>query len=313
MSISGKRVLITGASGFIAANLARKLIEENAEIYALDTATSWKTEALQITNIKTDITNLEAVKKAVTQAQPEIVFHLAAYGVNQSADVQTAINVNITGTANLLSALVGSKIEKIIHTGTCHEYGDKKGRITEETLTSPKSVYAATKAASTALCLSYYHQHALPINILRPFVAYGPFSNPYTIISTTILHALNKKDVPLSSCSANRDFVFIEDVADAYIKAATAKASGEIFNIGSGTEESIKEVVTKTLSLMGNPVKPLFGALPDRKGEIMHLQADNLKAKKLLEWQPKTSLEQGLKKTIEWFKQNNKFYAGEQK
>lgn len=311
MNISGKRVLVTGASGFIASNLVRKLIDANADVYALDTATNWKLEGLKINSITTDITNLEAVKKAVKQAQPQIVFHLAAYGVNQSADVQTAINVNITGTANLLSALVGSKIEKIVHTGTCHEYGDVKGKISETNPTAPRSVYAATKAASTSLCLSYCHQHALPINILRPFVAYGPFSNAYTIVSTTILHALNKKDIPLSSGSANRDFVFIEDVADAYIQAATTQASGEIFNIGSGAEEQIKNVVTKTLSLMGNPVKPLFGALPDRVGEISHLQADNSKAKKMLGWKPETTLEQGLKKTIEWFKENKQHYQNE--
>ncbi len=311
MDFSKKRVLVTGASGFIGANLARKLLESNADVYTLDMSTNWKLEGLEIKNIMADVCDLSAVKEAVKQAEPEIVFHLAAYGVNQSADMQTAINVNITGTANLLSSLLDSKIEKFVHTGTCHEYGDKQGKISETATIAPRSVYAGTKAASTSICLAYYYQHALPINIIRPFVAYGPFANPYTLISTTILHALNKKDIPLSSGNQNRDFVFVEDVAEAYILAATAKASGEIFNVGSGVEESIKSVVTKILEYAGNPVKPVFGALPDRKGEIWHLQADNSKAKKMLGWQPKTGIEQGLKKTIDWFKQNKQHYLDE--
>jgi len=265
----------------------------------------------KIADLKTGekMTNHDALKKAMKTIEPEIVFHLAASGVNQSADIQTAININVIGTANLLQSLLGSKIEQFVHTGTCHEYGDNKGKINETTPIAPRSIYAGTKAASTAICLTYHYQYGFPITILRPFVAYGPFANIYTIISTVILNALRGENIPLSSGSQKRDFVYIGDVVDAYAKAAAKKANGEIINVGSGVEYSIKEVVTKTLDLMGTPVAPLFGALPDRKGEIWHLQADNSKAQKILCWKPKTSLAEGLKRTIKWFKANKHFYG----
>jgi UDP-glucose 4-epimerase len=306
--LSEQRVLVTGASGFIGANLVRRLLQLGAEVYAQYSSTYQKIENLPIHRRKTDLCDLKSTKTLVRQIEPSVVFHLAAFGVNQTSDIQRAIRVNVVGTANLLQSLLDSRIEQFVHTGTCHEYGEQQGKIRESAPIAPRSVYAATKAASTAICLSFSHQFDFPLAIVRPFVAYGPFANDYTIVSAVILHALRGKDIRLSSGLTKRDFVYVDDVVDAYTKVANKEVSGEIINIGSGIELFIKDVVKQTLDLMKNPIKPLFGALPDRNGEIWHLQADISKAKRIIGWEPKTPLKKGLERTIEWFTTNKQFY-----
>jgi len=302
------RVLVTGISGFIGSHLAERLLKEGAEVHGLVRINSnlWR-----IQNIKkrfnlhyVDLRDFESVRKAVQSIKPQKVFHLAAYvDVNRSFDVMDEmIEVNIKGTLNLLRALERTDYDCFINTGTCEEYGDNPVPFREDQIPNPVSPYSASKVCTTMFCQMLHKSMGLPIITLRPFLTYGPGQESNMLIPSVIKKAIKRERFEMTEGEQTREFNYVDDIVDGFIKASlTKRAIGEIINIGNGKEYKIKDVVLMILDYMGNPIKTLIGALPYREGETMHFYCDNTKAKELLGAYPKITLEEGLKKTIDWY------------
>ena len=212
--------------------------------------------------------------------------------------------VNGLGTLHILEALKKSPAATLVYTGTGAVY-EARAQSTEEEPLKPATILGASKAVATTLLQTYARLHGLHTVELRLFMPYGPWEHPRRLIPQTILAALDGKDLPMSQGEQQRDLVFVEDVADALIRAGTTPLPpGSVINIGSGIGRPIKDVVQMIFSLTGTRARPLLGALPTRKDEIMVMSANIRKASEELHWQPRTTLEQGLRKTISWIQAN---------
>lgn len=311
-----KKILITGATGFVGAGLTRRLVKdkENVNIILRTSSNPWRIkDILNNKNLAVhygDLINARSIDKIVQKMQPRIVYHLAAYGGYPFQKEGSKIfKTNILGTLNLLKACSKIDLELFINTGSSSEYGTKSGPMLEKDLLEPNSYYAVAKAGQTLLCQHMARENNLPIITLRLFSVYGNFEEPTRLIPTLITSFLNGKEINLVSPETVRDFIFVDDVIDAYLKATRLpKLSGEIFNIGTGHQHSIKEVVSTVEKIIGTKVKTNWRAMPPRPWDTNIWLADNSKARRLLKWQPKNNLEQGLRKTINWFKKNSHLY-----
>jgi nucleoside-diphosphate-sugar epimerase len=304
------KVLVTGATGFIGSHLTRRLVNlgANVSIITEKNPNPWRIKDIQ-NQIKIYECNIndKKLKDCIEKIKPQKIYHLAAF-VNPERileNLDEMIEVNVNGTINLIRSLENIEYDCFIYTGTCEEYGKNKAPFTEDQIPHPVSPYSYSKVAATLFCKMYYELTKKPIIILRPFLTYGPTQDPKLLIPIVINKALHKEEIKMTKGEQTREFNYVEDIVEAYIKASTTKeAIGEIINIGNGIEYKIKDVVLKILKMMNNPIKPAIGVLPYREGEVMHFYSDNKKAKSLLNWKPKYSLEEGLKKTIEWYIKN---------
>lgn len=305
-----ERVLVTGATGFVGSHLARRLVKMDYDVFIFKRKNSDTWRLSDIANkLKThdvDLQNFSEVKKVVNAIKPKIVFHLAAYGTNQKErDTSTLINANIFGTINLLNSFDKNALSLFVNTGTWWEYGNSREKISEEHALNPFNEYAVTKIAANYFCKTLYNSQNYPISIIKPFQIFGTYEDANRLIPSVIISSTLKKNIPFSGGKQKRDFIFVEDLIDAYIATIdNEEAVGEIFNIGSGVDYSIQETVMKILKIMESSERPQFGVLPYRKNEIMKACANISKARKILKWKPNNSLDSGLKTTINWFKDN---------
>ena len=301
-----RRILLTGGTGFIGANLVHRLVAEGDQVSLLTRQCSNRTRLRclehRIQVIEADILDPGAVQYAVDQIEPEVVYHLASTPFNPpTIGAQTHMEVIAMGTLNLVNAVVSRPGVRVIYTGSAAEYGSGS-RLREDSPLMPGTVVGAAKATASILMQTYARLHQVETVVLRLFTPYGPWERPGRLIPHTILSALSEQDVRLSSGQQQRDYVYVDDVIEALLVAATKTVSaGDTFNICSGQGTPIREVVERALGLMGNPVKALVGALPTRPDEIWESSGDNAAAWRILGWQPRTSLEDGLRKAIAWF------------
>jgi len=314
IKIHNKRVIITGAAGFIGANLTRELIRREAEVNAIVRPGSnlWRIEEI-LPNLnlhKVDLTNRYRVKRTVDEVKPEIIFHLAAHGVYSNQKKHHKIlRTNVIGTSNLLEATAELSYELFVHTGGSSEYGKSWKPMKETDLLKPVTYYGATKAASTLLCLYFVRVYHKPIVVLRPFSVYGFWEAPTRLIPTAITSALHNREMFLTTTGYRRDFVFVEDVVDAYMLTLRAgDVSGEVINIGTGEQWSNEEVVDIIQVISGRKIQIAAGTYPARSSDTSHWVADIQKAKKLLGWKSGHTLRTGLEKTISWFRQHHDIY-----
>ena len=174
--------------------------------------------------------------------------------------------------------------------------------IKEDAVPGPSSEYGASKAAAWMFVNQFYLRYNLPVVTLRPFTVYGPGENPGRLVSSVIQSIFKQKPLGLTAGEQARDFIFIDDVVNAFLSAANEKnaVNGETFNVSTGIETSVKDMVLKILDLMGADVKPSFGVIPYRSSEFWHLSGDPSKAAAKLHWQARTTLDEGLRATIAW-------------
>ena len=316
MKIEGKRTLVTGAGGFIGSHLVEALVRMGAKVSVFVRYNSRGDLGLlarlsgeieqEVEVFAGDLKDPEALRRPVKGC--ELVFHLGSliaipYSyINPMDFVQT----NIVGTANLLNACLGNDLEKIVHTSTSEVYGTATYfPMDEKHPLQAQSPYSATKIAADKLTESYYRAFGLPVAIARPFNAYGPRQSARAIIPTIILQALNGDKLMLGSLHPTRDFTYVEDTVSGLIEVAKSPSSiGEVINVGCGREISVGELVQAILSIMGKKaeVRKEGQRVRPKKSEVERLMCDNSKAKKLLGWEPRMSLNEGLKRTIDWFK-----------
>jgi nucleoside-diphosphate-sugar epimerase len=314
-SLSGEKIFITGATGFIGSNLTRRSLDKGAEVFIniRNTSDTWRIRDIlnEVDVIPVDITEYAKLKDFLKEIRPDIIFHTATYGGNAGQkNTEKIIKTNFIGTVNLLRSCRDINPDLFVNTGSSSEYGIKDSAITESCLLEPVTEYGASKAAATLYCQTIACTEKLPVVTLRLFSPYGRYEQKSRLVPSLILAALQKINPRITSRQFVRDFIFIEDVLDAYEAVIDNKnASGKIFNIGSGQQHSVGEVVDMIVRLLGNEVSFEIGIPQAWKNEPAFWQADIQRAKSELEWEPKYSLEKGLSTTIDWFKVNKGLYA----
>ncbi len=310
-----QKVLVTGAAGFIGSHLVERLVGLGAQVRALAQYNSQNSIGLldllpdqtrkEIEVVWGDVKEIESVQKATNGCN--VIFHLASLvGIPYSyLHPQEVVMTNTVGTLNALICARENNVEKMVTTSTSEVYGTARYiPIDENHPLQGQSPYSASKIAADKIAESFYCSYSLPVAICRPFNTYGPRQSMRAVIPTIITQALAKDEIHLGSLSPRRDFTFVADTVEGFIRIAESPRSvGEVINIGSGFEISIGDLTAKICSLVGKDV-PIVSEeerkRPD-KSEVNRLYADNRKAKELVGWEPRFSLDEGLKQTISWF------------
>ncbi|MCK5008966.1 MAG: SDR family NAD(P)-dependent oxidoreductase [Deltaproteobacteria bacterium] len=323
MNWAQKKVLVTGAEGFIGSHLTERLVALGAEVKALVMYNSFNTwgwidtfrpgEKNKLHIICADIREADLLKSTLKDI--DIVFHLAALiAIPYSyASPSSYIKTNIEGTLNLLQAARDHGVEKFLHTSTSEVYGTALYTpIDEKHSLQGQSPYSASKIGADMIAESFHRSFDLPVTTVRPFNTYGPRQSLRAIIPTMILQMLNSNKIRLGSLQPIRDFTYVSDTVEGFIKAAeTDEIDGEVINIGSANGISIGKLAEKLMKMMNKKItiESEEKRVRPSKSEVNQLICNNNKAKELIDWQPKMSLDEGLEKTINWFKAN----AGEYK
>jgi nucleoside-diphosphate-sugar epimerase len=307
--VLAKRVLITGAAGFVGAGLTRSVLAAGHDVHVLLRAgrTPWRLAEVtdDVQRHEIDLRDEQAVRALVERVRPEWIYHLATHGAYPSqADAERIIQTNVLGTWNLLKAASSVDYDVFVNTGSSSEYGFKETVMRETDLPEPNSYYAVAKCAQTLLCQHVAKAERRPITTLRLFSVYGPFEEPSRLVPTVIRRCLEGQDLTLTAPDTARDFVFIEDVVDAYLRVdALARLSGEIINIGSSVQSTIRDVVELVLRHTGARVACHWGAMPARTWDQNNWVADCAKGARVLGWQARTSLSEGLARTVAWMRE----------
>jgi len=317
-----KKVLVTGGSGFIGSHLVEHLSLLGADVTVLMEYTPYNDLGLlkllpkdmlgRLTLVAGDLRDPELTKKIT--AKKDVVFNLGALvGIPYSyVNPREVFEVNALGTLNLLLAARDAGVKKIVTTSTSEVYGSALYTpIDEEHPLQAQSPYSASKIAGDKVAEAFCKTYGMPIAVIRPFNTYGPRQSDRAIIPTIIIQALRKNVIKLGSCAPRRDLNYVSDTVEGFIKIAQSPRSvGQVINIGSGKDISIGELAAMILSIMGKKIKITATAQRKRpqKSEVMRLLCDNKKAKELVGWEPKVSLEAGLKRTIDWIKEHPEYY-----
>lgn len=311
-----KRVLVTGASGFVGANLARRLLDEGHEVHLLLRSgyQSWRVGDLggHTHNHEVALTDKVQLDRIVGEIHPEWVFHLAVYGAySEQRDWRQMVQANVVSTGNLLDACMQTGFDAFINTGSSSEYGFKNTAPKEDDFLEPNSHYAVTKAAATLHCAFMARAHDLPLATLRLYSAYGPFEDPKRLIPALLIKGLEGRFPPLVSADIARDYVYVGDVCDAYIRAASAadRFRGEIFNVATGVQVRLGEIVDIVRTLLEIQAQPQWGTMPAREWDTSIWVGDSVKILREVKWSPVHSLKSGLEEFIAWLRKNPELLA----
>lgn len=323
MRFEGKTVVVTGAGGFIGSHLVERLVRDGARVRAmlrytsrgqrgcLDLVPGDVLDGIEIT--MGDVRDFDAVRETVRGA--DAVFHLAALiGIPYSyAHPQEVIDTNILGTSNvLLAAKELGTLERIVVTSTSEVYGSAlRVPMDEEHPLQAQSPYSATKIAGDALALSFHRSFGLPVVIVRPFNAYGPRQSARAVIPAIISQALAGGPLKLGTLDTTRDFTFVEDTAAAFATIGASDAAvGEVLNAGSGSEVTIRDVVRRVGEIVGRElvVEGDGQRMRPAKSEVSRLLSDSTKAQKLAGWRAQVSLDDGLRRTVDWISAHMDLY-----
>lgn len=307
--LKGKRILVSGGSGFIPSHLTRRLVGEGARVGILTKYNSiidnirlvdvWD----KITVIEADIRNLDSLKQ-VSLFKPEIIYHFAAYNHVGDSFIHVAetLDCNVRGTANLLESY--DKYKKFIYISSSEVYGyQTKVPFSEDMFPKPISPYAVGKYGGELYCRMKMENMHKPIVILRPFNAFGPYQSPRAIIAEIIIACLKGKPVFTTEGRQTRDFNYVENLSDGFVKAVEVdEAVGKIINIGSGEDISIRDLVLRIHKETNSSSKLHIGALKYRPTEVWRMRSDNRRAQTILKWKPKIDFKEGLRRTIAWYR-----------
>lgn len=320
MNWTNKKVLVTGAGGFIGSHLTERLVGLGAETKALVRYNSLSTYGwLDHSNVKDSIEivsgdicdgpNMRAALRGI-----DIVFHLAALiSVTYSYENPDAfVRTNVEGTVNVFQAALDTGVGLVIHTSSSEVYGSARyAPIDEAHPLQGQSPYAASKIGADKMAESFYRSMELPVAVIRPFNTYGPRQSARAVIPAIITQALTQPTIRLGSLSPIRDFNYVSDTVDGYIRMAESPAAvGEVINVGSGRSISIGELAENIIKLVGSgtTIEQDDQRLRPKDSEVDRLIADNKKAKNVIGWEPQHSLEKGLTEVIEWIKSNLDHY-----
>jgi len=300
MFYQGKRVLITGGFGFVGGHLRAALERQGARVFVLDkNPRALPSRDIYDCNV-CDGANLHRALKVIS---PQIVFHLAAR-IERSGEFATLkemIEINLLGTLNLLDGLRSHpECEAIVLAGTAEEYGGAPVPFTEMLREGPVTPYSYSKLCATHLGELAWRLYKLPVVVLRATLAYGPGQPEVMFLPSLISALVRNEPFPMTPGEQTRDFIYIDDLVEAYLLAgATPAARGQIFNIGSGQPQRLRDVALKVAKALGREHLLGIGRLPYRPAEIMEYEVDISKARRVLGWAPNVTFDEGLRRTIE--------------
>jgi NAD dependent epimerase/dehydratase len=315
MDWSGKRVLVTGAEGFIGSTLVDRLVREGAEVRALVHYKPYGDKGFlagkedEVEIVAGDVRDPVRLDSAI--ADRDVVFHLAALiGIPYSYESPDSyVQTNVMGTQNVLNACRRSGVERMVHTSTSETYGTAiTAPISEDHPLQPQSPYSASKIGADMMALSYWHAFELPVAVVRPFNTYGPRQSARAVIPTILsqLHA-GATEIKLGSTTPTRDFNFVDDTVSGFLAvAASDRALGNVVNIGSGREISIGDLVQLLIDITGSAAAIVTDEDRVRPAgsEVERLLCDNTRAREWCGWTPEHSLEDGLRRTSDWVREN---------
>jgi UDP-glucose 4-epimerase len=317
-SESLKRVVITGATGFVGANLTRRLLQQGHEIHLLvrTGCNLWRVEELgdMIQFHYLSLMDGLELDRCIAGIRPDWIFHLAAHGAySWQTDVHQMVQTNIVGTINLVQACLKSGFEAFVNTGSSSEYGFKDHAPSEQEWLEPNSHYAVTKAAATQYCRHIARSSQANILTLRLYSVFGPYEDPHRFMPTLIRHGLRGKLPPLANPDTARDYIYVDDVSQAYILAVTLRnlEQGGVFNIGSGTQTRLDQVVKMARRELDIEAEPQWGSMSSRNWDTGVWVSDNRKAQTEMGWHPQYSLEQGFRIMVEWARNSPNFLASD--
>ena len=322
LTLSGKKVLVTGAGGFIGSHLVEALVRQGANVRAFVRYNAHADSGLlklvspeimnEVEIIRGDLRDQDAIRSAVQGCQ--IVFHLGSlisipYSYVHPMEV---VSTNVMGTLNVLLACRDWGVERMIHTSTSEVYGTaQQVPVDESHPLQGQSPYAASKIGADKLSESFFCAYGLPVITIRPFNTFGPRQSARAVIPTIITQALTCNQIQLGNLETTRDFTFVQDTVEGFIKAAQSEEGlGSVFNLGTGVEIQIGNLAGRIIQKMGRPVQLCVDSqrLRPKQSEVFRLISDNSSSREILGWQPQVSLDQGLDLTIEWIKTHLNLY-----
>ena len=304
LQLNNSSILVIGGTGFIGTNLVKRLLKFGAKVTCL--SLQRKQHKLTHKNLRyilCDYTNFDILKKKINKSF-EYVVNLGGY-IDHSkffTKGRLVIDNHFLSTINLLLSLKKKKLKRYLHIGTCDEYGENSSPVKEYSKEDPITSYAFAKLASINLLIMLNKTENFPATALRLFLVYGPYQKNDRLIPQVINGCLKKKNFPVSKGTQLRDFCYVDDVINAIILSLIKRrALGEVFNVGSGKPVSVKFIINKISEIIKQG-KPQFNKIPFRKNENLKLYPSINKIGRILGWKPKTNLNQGLVKTINYYK-----------
>jgi nucleoside-diphosphate-sugar epimerase len=293
------RYLITGATGFIGSQIMRRLVDMGEEVHIITKKESnfWRIEGVidRVTCHLSDLSDVGELAKIMNKVNPDVIHHLATYGAYPYQNEQDKIMyTNIFGTRNLLEACADVDYKLFVNTGSSSEYGFKELPMKETDLLDPMSYYAVTKSSQTQLCSYIAQMENKPIVTLRPFSVYGLYEEPTRFIPTLMKALYFNEGMNLVFPKISHDYIYVEDVVDIYLMVdQLRKFVGDIFNVGTGIQSSIKDVVDTAIEVTGETTDFKW-EMKCRPWDTYTWVADISKAKRLLNWSPRVSLRKGI-------------------
>jgi UDP-glucose 4-epimerase len=322
--LSGKRILLTGATGFVGAHLLRELLKHDCQIHLIIKSQSqkWRIADIlsdsKITVHEVALHDFAAISQLVKTIQPTVIYHLAARGAYSSQnDWRDIMETNLVGTWNLMMACQDIDYELFVNTSSSSEYGFQNEPMSEKQPAHPNSFYAVAKAASTLLAeyLGSVSAQSQPIVTLRLFSVYGPYEEPSRFFPTVWRAIHQRQTIQLVSPTTARDFIHIDDVVAAYLAIDDLKKHpGACFNVGTGQQSTMSQVMSEIQNIAeqhssSQKLKLEWGAFPARSWDAQTWVADMSHTFGNLEWRPELTLKAGLEKTWQWYATHREYLA----
>lgn len=302
------RCLVTGASGFLGSWLVRRLLAEGHSVLAVvrpgGKHRRLTTLASQLEFAHADLSTIPSISAEARRFAPDATFHLAWQGGNSSRFVNDPEQVygNVSGTLELVRIAHESGCKSFLFIGSAVEYGTYQVPVRETDAVLPKSLYGHSKYAMMMLTQALSERWGMRFCGIRPFWTYGPMDDQLRMIPYVIHQFLDGKRPKVTSGEQLWDFLYVEDAAKAMTGLAVKDNVSGIFNLGSGISRSVKDIVSLIRDLIDPQLEIGFGEVPYAPGQVMHLEADVSKLRSATGWKPETSLQEGLRRTVEWFK-----------